>query len=397
MARHFHSTQNTYRQAGFSFMELLIGLLIFSILSGAILGIFLGYQKYRLHAASRNRLDEIRFGLASNMKFDIETGGFNLITKAAGAGSLGVVKDKKGNRQPAIFFTTQDSTNDTMIVLSAAQTGTGSVVNLTGSKLTINGVDPEVWKQFPSGQLLLCTDTDDSPVLIQLTGSPRKATQEECVVPATYVGGFSELPGGNTGGGTGDGNGGGPGRDGSTKVPQRPDLPPITLPPGTGGGSTGGGTGGGIGTGGATGVGILDPERTVVASFSVVTNCSFFSSIGTVPKLRGTLVPINQVVTYSISETGITRSETSGCQSEGQTAQLARFAPGYTVNLQFAYLVRAGGAVSASATLPSSAQNLVGVRVSGTLTDPTTRRTEAVQVDSILEALKPVQLTIKTP
>ncbi|HND20132.1 MAG TPA: hypothetical protein PLB18_12210, partial [Acidobacteriota bacterium] len=146
-----------------------------------------------------------------------------------------------------------------------------------------------------------------------------------------------------------------------------------------------------------TGVGILDPERTVVASFSVVTNCSFFSSIGTVPKLRGTLVPINQVVTYSISETGITRSETSGCQSEGQTAQLARFAPGYTVNLQFAYLVRAGGAVSASATLPSSAQNLVGVRVSGTLTDPTTRRTEAVQVDSILEALKPVQLTIKTP
>ncbi|HND20133.1 MAG TPA: hypothetical protein PLB18_12215, partial [Acidobacteriota bacterium] len=231
-------------------MELLIGLLIFSILSGAILGIFLGYQKYRLHAASRNRLDEIRFGLASNMKFDIETGGFNLITKAAGTGSLGVVKDKKGNRQPAIFFTTQNSTNDTMIVLSAAQTGTGSVVNLTGSKLTINGVDPEVWKQFPSGQLLLCTDTDDSPVLIQLTGSPRKATQEECVVPATYVGGFSELPGGNTGGGTGDGNGGGPGRDGSTKVPQRPDLPPITLPPGTGGGSTGGGTGGGIGTGG---------------------------------------------------------------------------------------------------------------------------------------------------
>lgn len=379
-------------------MELLIGLLIFSILSGAILGIFLGYQKYRLHAASRNRLDEIRLGLASNMKFDIETSGFNLIAKAEGTESLGVVKDQKGNRQPAIFFTTQDTTNDTMVILSAAQMGTGSVVNLTGSKLTINGVDPEVWKQFAAGQLLFCTDPDGSPVLIQLTGTPRKATQEECVVPATYVGGFSELPGGNTGGGTG----GGPGRDGSTKAPQRPGSLPTTLPPGSGlpgngGGNTGGGTGGGIGGGGATGIGILDPERTVVLSFSVVTNCSLFSSIGTIPKLRGTLVPINQIVTYTISATGIIRSEMAGCQSTGQTVQLARFAPGYNVNLQFAYLVRAGSTVTASTALPSSAQNLVGVRVSGTLTDPTTRRTETVQVDSILEALKPVQLTIPTP
>ncbi|MBX7224058.1 MAG: hypothetical protein K1Y36_29350, partial [Blastocatellia bacterium] len=156
------------KQKGFSTVELLITLLVFSLLMGAAVSAYSNVQKYRRLAAANQRLNELQGGFQTQLNEDVRNAGAGL--KHGGAP---VVTDlASGKSRPAVFV---DDTGQNLTVINTNEQGSGDVLRGDTSKLLLFSLDWSKWESLAVGSMVLVVNPTAAPALFELQTTPRKA------------------------------------------------------------------------------------------------------------------------------------------------------------------------------------------------------------------------------
>ncbi|MBI4749092.1 MAG: prepilin-type N-terminal cleavage/methylation domain-containing protein [Acidobacteria bacterium] len=341
------SNATPHREHGLSLLELLVTLFLLSLFVGVLVTGITVYQKYRVRVATQKRLQELTYGLTATLKNDIETAG--LMSKPE---ERLVVKEGSVGR-PAVYLSTD---NQSLMVIGTNLATTGRVVQVSGSTVILNGIDPDVWKGLLAGTVVLISGGGQPPTLFRLTEAPRNPTPSELIIAG---GSPISVPD------PGD-SGSGPGRE--TRIPDRP-----------GGGTGGGGLGQVAGT-------ILIPDRTVVLTGTANAACDGFASLGSTVTAAMSAVPVTTIIHYDFGNGQILRTERSLCTSQGDTSQTQTdYSSPLSIELSLRYVSDTGESVA----LPVNLATLRGIAVHGKLSDRNLKLTEGFDFTAYVHEWKP--------
>ncbi|MBX7223138.1 MAG: hypothetical protein K1Y36_24540 [Blastocatellia bacterium] len=134
----------------------------------------------------------------------------------------------------------------------------------------------------------------------------------------------------------------------------------------------------------------INPDRAVIFDASIAKNANGLASLGTAIAPNCSIVPVQRLIHYQLTEGGMVRDETTVTGNpeaygirppQGQPVKVS-LTPQLTVEGNFVYLTSTG----VEKRLPSDLATLKGVRLSLAATAPDTRLSTKVEVDSYAEA-----------
>lgn len=125
----------------------------------------------------------------------------------------------------------------------------------------------------------------------------------------------------------------------------------------------------------------LWPDRTIVIELAP-TECFGIGSITPSIPSRGQVFAVNQIIRYEIESNNLIRHEIANCGNSAPRPT-QDFGTGYNFSqIRFQYLTSTG----ASNTLPTNPTTVTGVRLFGSVVDPTTKLTEEINYEIAIDS-----------